>query len=126
MASVSRVVAASPESAWELLSSTRTWPVWGPSVTAVEPADATIHTGMRGRLRTPVGVWLPFRITSCDAPRSWGWSVGGVPATSHTVDVVPGGCRIGFAVAAPALPYLVVCRIALGRIADMLESGDQR
>jgi len=125
MPSVSRVVAAPPEAAWELLSSTRTWPLWGPSVVAVEPADATIHTGMRGRVRTPVGVWLPFRITSCDPPRAWGWSVGPIPATSHTVDAVPGGCRIGFAVALPALPYLVVCRVALGRIAELLEDDDE-
>lgn len=124
MPSVTRVVAASPEAAWELLTSTRTWPRWGPSVVAVEPSDGTIHAGMRGRVRTPVGVWLPFRITNCDPPRTWGWSVGPIPATSHTVEAVPGGCRIGFAVALPALPYLVVCQVALGRIAALLEGGD--
>ena len=123
MPSVSRVVAVAPEVAWELLVSTRTWPRWGPSVGAVEPADGSIHEGMRGRVRTPVGVWLPFHITSCDPPRAWAWSVGPIPATSHTVEEVPGGSRIGFAVPLPALPYLAVCRVALGRI-DALLAGD--
>lgn len=121
MRSVSRQVAATPAAAWDLLVSTRTWPLWGPSVVAVEPAEATIRMGLQGRVRTPVGVWLPFRITSYDPPHSWSWSVLGISATSHTVEAVPGGCRISFGVPTPALPYLVVCRLALNRITELLE-----
>jgi len=123
MGSVSRQIRATPAEAWALLVSTSTWSSWGPSVVAVEPADATIRLGMKGRLRTPVGVWLPFCITSYDPPHSWSWAVLGIPATSHTVEAAPGGCRVAFAVPALAVPYLVVCRMALKRIDGLLEAG---
>ena len=125
MPSVSRRVAATPAAAWGLLVSTRTWPLWRPTVAAVEPAEATIRMGMRGQVQTPVGLWLPFRITSYDPPHSWSWSVSGIPATSHTVESVPGGCRITFGVPTLALPYLVVCRIALATITELLEAKSE-
>lgn len=121
MPEVSREVAADPAAAWELLVSTRRWPEWGPSVTAVDPADTTIVDGLTGRVRTPVGVWLPFRITSMDPPRTWAWSVLGLAATTHRVEAAPGGCRVAFGVPPVAFPYLVVCRLALARIAALLE-----
>ncbi len=120
---VSRLVRAPPEEAWALISCTETWPEWGPTVSAVEPADATIALGMRGRVRTPLGIWLPFRITEFDPPRSWAWSVLSVPATSHVVAPARGGCRVSFAVPGPAsAAYLGVCRVALERIAKLLEA----
>ncbi len=123
--SVSRFVEASPEDAWALISRTDSWPAWGPTVSAVEPVDATISLSMRGRVRTPLGLWLPFRITAFDPPRSWAWSVLSIPATSHTIAPAPGGCRISFAVPAPAVAYLTVCHLALERIAGLLEAPDQ-
>jgi hypothetical protein len=119
-----RFVTATADEAWALISRTGSWPLWGPSVSAVEPVDETLSVGMRGRVRTPAGIWLPFRITSFDPPHSWAWSVLSIPATTHSVEAVPGGCRISFSVPAPALPYLVVCRVALSRIAALLESSD--
>jgi uncharacterized protein YndB with AHSA1/START domain len=120
---VSRHVAAGPDAAWELLTSTRAWTRWGPSVTAVEPADAVVFEGLVGRVRTPVGLWLPFRITALVPGHSWAWSVLGIPATSHQVEAEPGGSRVTFGVPGPALPYLLVCRLALRRIAAALEAG---
>ena len=120
--SVSRFVEASPEDAWALISRTRSWPEWGPTISAVQPGDAEIGLSLRGRVRTPVGLWLPFRITAFDPPRSWAWSVLSIPATSHSVAPAPGGCRITFAVPAPAAAYLAVCHLALERIAGMLEA----
>lgn len=76
---------------------------------------------MQGRVRTPVGLWLPFRVTRCEPPHFWAWSVLGIPATTHTVEPAPGGCRISFGVPAVAFPYLVVCLVALRRIAALLE-----
>ena len=107
----------------ELLSTTSSWSQWGPSVSAVEPANAKLSLGMRGRVRTPLGLWLPFHITRYDPPCSWAWSVLGIPATSHTVAKAPGGCRISFGVPAPALAYLILCRLALERIAALSEGG---
>ena len=114
-------MAADPGAAWALLTSTRRWPGWGPSVVAVDPTDATIVAGMTGRVRTPVGLWLPFRITRVDPPHAWAWRVLGLPATTHRVEAVPGGCRVSFGVPVVAVPYLVVCRVALSRIAALLE-----
>jgi len=123
---VSRLVRAPPEDAWALISATDTWPLWGPSVSAVEPASARLALGMRGRVRTPLGLWIPFTITGFDPPHSWAWSVLSIPATSHAVAPAPGGCRVSFDVPAPAFPYLAVCRLALERIATLLETPDRR
>jgi hypothetical protein len=126
MPSVGRFIEASPDAAWDLIACTRSWPSWGPSVSAVEPSGALLSAGMRGRVRTPLGVWLPFTITRFEPPHRWSWSVLGVPATSHRVEMAPGGCRVSFGVPLPALAYLAVCRLALGRIAEQLEHGRQR
>jgi uncharacterized protein YndB with AHSA1/START domain len=120
---VSRRVAASPEDVWELLTSTRTWTQWGPSVTAVDPVDTVLSQGLHGRVRTPLGLWLPFRVTHFEPHQSWAWSVLGFPATSHRIDSVPGGCRVTFGVSVLAIPYLLICRLALRRIASFLEAN---
>jgi len=118
-----RFIRAAPADAWALISRTDTWPEWGPPVSAVDPAGATLSLGLRGRVRTPVGLWLPFEITAFDPPHSWAWSVLSIPATTHAVAVAAGGCRVSFGVPAPAVAYLAVCRIALERIAVLLESS---
>jgi len=114
--SVGRDLAVSPDVAWDMLTRTRFWPGWGPSVSAVEPTDARIGPDSTGRVRTAVGVWLPFAVTDWDEGRSWSWRVAGLPATGHRVEPTATGCRVSFDVPAVAAPYLVVCRIALGRI----------
>ena len=121
---VSKCIAAPPGSAWELLAATGTWTRWGPSVTAVEPADSDLSEGLTGRVRTAIGIWLPFRITQLEESRSWSWSVVGIPATSHHVDAIPGGCRVTFGVPFLGFPYLLICQLALGRIARELEAAD--
>ena len=117
----SRVVPAPPAAAFELLVRTRSWPRWGPSVAAVEPADARIGLGTSGRVRTAVGVWLPFEVTAFDEGRSWSWRVAGVPATGHRVELADGGCRLCLDVPIVAAPYLAVCHLALRRLARLLE-----
>jgi len=117
--SVGRDVAAPPAAAWDVLTNTRFWPMWGPSVLAVDPADARIGPGSTGRVRTAVGVWLSFAVTDWHEGRSWSWRVAGLPATGHRVEPTADGCRVSFDVPAVAAPYLLVCRIALGRIARL-------
>lgn len=123
---VGRFVPVAPEKAWALLAHTDAWPSWGPAITAVEPVAEPLRLGLRGRVRTPVGLWLPFQITAFDPPRSWAWSVLSIPATNHVVEAASGGCRISFAVPTPAFAYLAVCRLALGRIATLLEAPEMR
>ncbi len=123
--SVSRRVAASTEDVWALLIDTRTWPVWGPSITGVEPAAAGpgsgpgpggLAFGSRGKVRTVLGAALPYTVTAFEAGRYWSWSVAGIPATGHRVIPRDGGCLVTFTVPWWAPAYLPVCALALRRI----------
>lgn len=119
--------------AWSTLVDTRRWPEWGPSVARVEldpdtvadPAQPhRIGAGTVGHVRTAVGVRLAFRVTRFTAGRDWRWSVAGIPATDHRVEPLDEQrCRVGIGVPVAASPYLVVCRVALGRIRSLAEAG---
>jgi hypothetical protein len=111
---------APASAAWKLLTDTRAWPRWGPTITAVDTVPPVIEAGSRGRLRTPVGLWLPFAITAFEPGARWSWRVAGVPATGHRVEATPGGCRIVFEVPIVTAPYAAVCRVALRRLGELL------
>lgn len=113
---VSRFIAADPGTVWELLVDTSRWPEWGPSVTDVDIDATRLHAGTTGRVRTRLGFWLPFVVHRFDEGRHWDWTVAGVPATSHTVQPAPGGCRLTFGVPTVAAPYALVCLVAMRRI----------
>lgn len=119
---MSRTVRADREAAWELLTDTRRWPEWSPTVGAVEADERRIRAGTTGRVRV-AGLRLPFEITSCEGYR-WTWDVARVPATGHRVDAADGGgerCRVVFELPVLAAGYAPVCDRALDRIADRLE-----
>ena len=124
---VHRIVDASASAVWDLLIDTTRWPVWGPSVSAVECPDRFIHEGSRGRVKTSLGVWVPFAVTAFRPGYYWSWRVFDLPATDHRVDPLPlERCRLTFAVPTVAAPYLTVCRIAMVRIEHLvLGSGEQ-
>ncbi len=117
----SRRIAAPAEVVWALLTDTARWPDWGPSVTVVDPHGATVRPGLRGRVRTAVGIWLPFEVTHVEdrgPTRRWDWRVAGIPATGHRVeDLGDGTCLAALEVPAMAAPYLAVCHLALRRLA---------
>jgi len=92
---VSRHVAADRDAVWRLLTDTERWPDWGPSVTDADADERYIRTGTTGRVRLPVGLWIPFEVTTCDDYR-WTWRVARIPATGHRVERAGGGCRVGF------------------------------
>lgn len=105
------------EVAWRLLTDTGAWPRWGPSVLAVDAPARFIGPGTRGRVRTPLGLWLPFEITDWQAGHRWGWRVAGLPATGHIVAAVgPARCRATFTIPTWAPFYVPVCRAALRRL----------
>lgn len=115
-------MAAPPERAWEILTDTMVWPEWGPSVRAVRHPSRFIGPDSRGHIQTPLGLWLPFRVTEFDEGQSWAWKVAGIPATGHRVEALgPGRCRVAFEVPLLALPYLTVCSRALKHIAALAE-----
>jgi uncharacterized protein YndB with AHSA1/START domain len=115
---VSGHVDAPAAAAWAALSRFEHWPAWGPSIRAVDPARGDVRPGATGHVRSWGGPWLPFRIDEVDPGRRWTWHVAGLPATGHRVESIgPDSCRVVFEVPVWALPYAVVCRAAIPRIA---------
>jgi len=121
-AAVHRSIQADAALVWDILTDTRRWPEWGPSVMAVDHEGAHIHASSAGRVQIPLGIWLPFRVTRFQPGRSWSWRVSGIPATGHRVEPGnPGECDLSFEVPVLAAPYLAVCREAARRIARIAE-----
>ncbi|MEJ5366015.1 MAG: SRPBCC family protein [Desulfosoma sp.] len=111
-----------PDAVWAVLSDTRLWPRWGPSITKVEVdgTDSVVHEGMRGRVRTVFGRMFPFVLEDVDPPRSWGWRVAGVKATGHEVIAEgDGGAWIVFSMPWWAFFYAPVCLWAARRISAL-------
>jgi len=120
-----RDIAAPASVAWRLLIDTQQWPNWGPSVRAVDAPVRYVSPGVRGRVQTAVGLWVPFEITDWQPERHWAWRVGGVPATGHAVEPIgPNRCRVRFVIPRWAPFYRPVCRQALRRIAVLAEGRD--
>ncbi|MGD8529839.1 MAG: SRPBCC family protein [Syntrophobacterales bacterium] len=118
---ISRVVSASPDTVWELLTDTFTWKDWGPSILAVRSSDRYIIKGSHGRIKTALRFWVPFEVTDLDSGKHWSWRIFGVNATGHRIEQLNGErCRLIFQVPFWAAPYLIVCKIALDRIVRML------
>ena len=116
-------IAAPARVVWSILTDTTMWPEWGPSVRAVDAPSRFVGLGMHGRVRTAVGLWVPFSISELDLGRRWAWRVAGLPATGHRVEALtPGTCRAVFEVPLWAAPYAVVCNVALRRIARIAGS----
>ncbi|MDJ0783446.1 MAG: hypothetical protein QNJ22_15830 [Desulfosarcinaceae bacterium] len=112
---------ADVERIWTLITDTQQWPLWGPSLKAVRCQRRVIHAGVRGRVQTVVGIWLPFTVTAYCHLCSWDWRVGGITATGHEVATTPDGRRrLIFWVPLWAWPYAVVCWWALRRIQRVL------
>jgi uncharacterized protein YndB with AHSA1/START domain len=115
---ITRVIAAPASTLWTLLAQPRHWPKWGPSVRDVECSDDEIRPGTHGRVRTPMGPWLPFTITAVEPGRTWHWRVAGLAATGHRIEPVDANrTRVVFEIPAWGLPYAVVCRAALRNLA---------
>jgi hypothetical protein len=106
---------------WRLIADTHAWPRWGPSVQAVDCPERFVRSGLTGRIQTVFGVWLPFRVGSCEPGRYWDWRVGPVAATGHRVEPKgPHHCTLTFTVPVWAAVYSAVCRIAIQRIKHLL------
>jgi uncharacterized protein YndB with AHSA1/START domain len=109
---------------WPYLAEFRHWPAWGPTVSAVEADADEVAPGVTGRVRTPVGVWLPFTITDVVPGRAWDWRVGGVPATGHVLtETGEATCRVEFTAPSVAAPYLPVLRAGLRRLDAIATAG---
>lgn len=119
---ISRTLTAPEEHLWRIVTDTRLWTVWGPSVRAVDCPDRYIGPLSSGRIQTPVGLWLPFAITGFTPGRFWSWRIGRFAATGHRlVARGPESCDLVFDMPWWALFYLPVCWYALGRIARLAD-----
>lgn len=111
-----REIASPAPVVWALLANLEHWPAWGTTVTAVDPAVGTVSLGLTGRVRTVLGVWLPFEITEMVEGESWGWRVAGIAATGHVVESTARGCRVTFTAPSWAPFYLPVLSRGLGNL----------
>ncbi len=116
---VSRSIDAPAALLWELVTRTRDWAEWGPTVTAVEGPEKIV-AGAVGRLRTPVGLWLDFEITDVDEGRFWAWRVANVSATTHRIEP-DGEGRSTVTFSAPwwAAPYAGVLWLGLRKLDEL-------
>ncbi len=123
MLRVARTIEAPGGRLWRLLSRPSLWPAWGPSVRSVDFDGDELTPRARGRVRTPLGLWLPFRVTAFEPGAYWAWSIGYVPATTHEVRSLGADrCRVTFGVPLLAAPYAAVCWVALRRLARLAEA----
>ena len=119
--SVSRHYHASPQELWRFLTDTTLWPMWGPTVRAVRCSERFIRKGSIGKVRTLIGVWVPFVITEYDDLHFWAWKVAGIRATGHRVIAHSNlSCRLVFELPVYGLPYALICRRANANLARLL------
>ena len=117
---VIKIINAPLERVWDILTDTRQWPAWGPSVRRVDCPQRYICSGLQGRLKTTVGVWVRFEITRCEAPVFWDWKVAGVAATGHRLKkLTENSCELIFELPFTVFPYALICRLAANRIARL-------
>ena len=118
---ISSIIGASSDEVWELLTDTLTWVDWGPSISEVQSSNRYIKKGSHGRIKTSLSFWVPFQVTDLDAGSQWSWRIYGIRATGHRIEPLhEGNCRLIFQVPIWAAPYLLVCKLALDRIAQLL------
>jgi hypothetical protein len=121
---IGRAIDAPCQLVWEFITDTTRWSSWGPSVSAVDCEDRYIKRGSRGRMRIPFRIWVPFLITEYEEKQYWSWSVWGIRATGHRTEYLgEDRCNLIFEVPALAAPYLIICWIAMRKIASLLERG---
>jgi hypothetical protein len=121
---VGSIIMAPSSTVWNLIADTSRWAEWGPSIRAVKCSDRLITLLSSGRIRTVLGFSVPFVVTHFDVGRAWSWRIFGIPATTHTVEPLDKNrCLLRFGVPILVFPYLIVCLIAIRRIAELAEAA---
>jgi hypothetical protein len=100
------------------------WPEWAPQITGVELPVARLAVGVRGRVRGPLGVTLPFVVDTVDeTARRWSWTVSPGPVRLHLLHWVTegpvGGSTTGLRVTGPAslvIGYAPLAQLVIGRL----------
>ena len=113
-----------PDEVWERYAVPARWSDWALQITGVELPVARLAAGVRGRVRVPLGVSLPFVVESVDeAARRWSWTVSLGPVRLRLLHwVAPGpdgGSTTGLRVTGPAplvAGYAPLAQLAIGRL----------
>ena len=113
-----------PGEVWERYAVPARWPEWAPQITGVEVPVTRLAAGVRGRVRAPLGVVLPFVVETVDeAARRWSWTVSVGPVRMHLLHWVTegpdGGSTTGLQISGPAplvVGYAPPARLAIGRL----------
>lgn len=114
-------IEATIDRVWSLLTEFRYWPAWGPSVRAVDSEVDAVAPGVKGRVQTAFGLWLPFEIEGFEAQEYWDWSVAGVRATGHRVTSLRDGrTHVAFTVPRLFSPYKLVLARGLRRLESIV------
>ena len=113
-----------PDEAWGRYAVLARWPQWAPQITGVELPVSRLAAGVRGRVRGPLGVTLPFVVETVDeAARQWSWTVSLGPVRLHLLHWVTegpdGGSTTGLRVSGPVplvVGYAPLAQLAIGRL----------
>ena len=113
-----------PAEAWERYAVPARWPEWAPQITGVELPVARLTAAVRGRVRGPLGVALPFVVeTVGETARRWSWTVSLGPVELHLLHWVSegpdSGSTTGLRVTGPAplvVGYAPLAHLAIGRL----------
>ena len=90
---------------------------------AVDSEAEAVALGVKGRVQTPFGLWLPFEIEDFESQRYWDWSVGGVHATGHRVTPLSDArTKVVFTAPRLLIPYKIVLARGLRRLKSIAES----
>ncbi|MDJ0952768.1 MAG: SRPBCC family protein [Acidimicrobiia bacterium] len=116
-------IAASPDLVWPHIAQFDRWPAWGLSITAVESNADQVAPGVTGRVRTPVGFWLPFTIEDVTPESYWDWRVAGVRATGHHLEPTAIGTRVRFTAPWIVAPYTVMMAASLRKLKREVEES---
>lgn len=121
---VRHVIGASQQQVWNILIDTHQWPVWGPSVRAVQSPRRYIDDGLKGRLQTTLGFWVPFEITDFEPLNFWNWKVAGISVTGHRLKTIDENhCELIFEMPVVAFPYAFICRQAARHIGCLAQNA---
>jgi len=75
----------SPQVSWDRYVVLARWSSWAPQISGVDADAERLQPGLTGRVRTSVGLKVPFVITDVDAAAmTWSWIVGAGPVR-HTL-----------------------------------------
>ncbi len=109
---------------WDRYARPARWPTWAPQITGVEVPVPRLAAGVRGRVRGPAGVTLPFVVEAVDeAARRWSWTVSAGPVRLHLLhwvsDGPDGGSTTGLRITGPlpvVVGYAPLAQVAIGRL----------